>query len=315
MLTHLWRDGIFTRCWNKFRRVFNATIEKPTIVAAVTILIGTSLTAAADEARTERLDTEHLFGFVEGADIGSKGEKEFMIDSSLRAGKSAGTFADTATDFDIKYTAFENFRISTTATLAYYDIAGVTGIEDTRRAAIQSLSAEARFRVLNRTQAPFGLTVSVSPHWGLVDETSGVPTNHFGGEIQLLADRELVRDQLAGAVNLLFANDRARLRPFDGIEHESLLGAAAALSAQILPGLWLGGEVRYLRDYTGAALNAFSGQAVLVGSTAYMRLGQKAFVSTAWNFQVWGNAIAAPGALDLSNFERRQAKIRFGFEF
>jgi hypothetical protein len=149
----------------------------------------------------------------------------------------------------------------------------------------------------------------------LVDETSGVPTNHFGGEIQLLADRELVRGQLAGAVNLLFANDRARLRAFDGIEHESLLGAGAALSAQILPGLWLGVEARYLRDYSGAALNVFSGQAVYFGPTVYVRLGQKAFMSAAWDLQVWGGAIAAPGALDLANFERRQAKFRFGLEF
>jgi hypothetical protein len=58
--------------------------------------------------------------------------------------------------------------------LAYYDIAGVAGIEDARRAAIQSLSFDARFRIMDRTQAPFGLTLSVSPHWGLVEETSGV---------------------------------------------------------------------------------------------------------------------------------------------
>jgi hypothetical protein len=238
-----------------------------------------------------------------------------MIDSSLRAGKSTGTFGDTATDVDIKYTAFENFRISTTATLAYFDVAGVSGIENARRAAIQSLSAEGRFRVLDRAQAPFGLTVSVSPHWGLVDETSGVRTKHFGGEIQMLADWELVRNQLAGAVDFQFASDRARLLAFDGIEHESLLGTGAGLAAQISPDAWLGGEARYLRDYSGAALNAFSGQAVYVGPTIYMRLGRKTFVSAAWNFQVWGNAIAAPGALDLSNFERHQAKIRFGFEF
>jgi hypothetical protein len=37
--------------------------------------------------------------------------------------------------------------------------------------------------------------------------------------------------------------------------------------------------------------------------------------SAAWDFQIWGGAIAAPGALDLANFERRQAKFRLGFEF
>ena len=110
--------------------------------------------AAKEAAKAAEVDTEHLFGFVEGADIGSKGEKEFLIDSNVRAGKSSGTFADATTDLEIKYTALENFRISTTATLGYYDIAGVTGIENTRRAAIQSLSFDARFRVLDRTQAP-----------------------------------------------------------------------------------------------------------------------------------------------------------------
>jgi hypothetical protein len=89
----------------------------------------------------------------------------------------------------------------------------------------------------------------------------------------------------------------------------------AALAAQVMPGLWLGGEARYLRDYGGAALNVFSGQAVYVGPTLYARLGRKAFVSAAWDIQIWGGAITAPGALDLANFERHQAKLRFGFEF
>jgi len=31
-----------------------------------------------------------------------------------------------ATEFEINYTAFENFRVATTATLVYYDIAGAS---------------------------------------------------------------------------------------------------------------------------------------------------------------------------------------------
>jgi hypothetical protein len=133
--------------------------------------------------------------------------------------------------------------------------------------------------------------------------------------MQLLADRELMPDQLVGAVNLFFANDRARLLAFDGIEHESLLGAGGALAAQVMPGVWLGAEARYVRDYSGSTLNAFSGQALYIGPTFYARLGSKAFMSAAWDFQIWGGATGAPGALDLTNFERHQAKLRFGFEF
>jgi hypothetical protein len=82
-----------------------------------------------------------------------------------------------------------------------------------------------------------------------------------------------------------------------------------------MPNVWLGGEARYLRDYSGAALNAFSGQAVYVGPTLYARLSGNAFVSLAWNFQIWGGATTAAGSLDLVNFERNQANLRLGFEF
>jgi hypothetical protein len=328
MRAHAWRGGAFRRPGNRFPRVVPIVFPRVfkrvsknvfkaaagTAFAAIVILTGTSLVRAGDGDRTERLDTEHLFGFVEGADIGARGEKEFMIDSTMRAGKS-GAFTNTASDFEIKYTAFDNVRISTVATAAWYDIGGVAGMEDTRRAALQSLSADARFRVLDRERAPFGLTVSISPHWGFFDETSGVRASHFGGEIQVLADRELVRDRLAGAINLLFSNDRVRFHASDDLEKESLLGAGAALAAQIRPDVWIGGEARYLRDYSGAALNAFAGHAVYAGPTVYVRLGRNAFASAAWDFQIWGGAAAASGPLDLTNFERHQAKFRFGFEF
>jgi hypothetical protein len=315
MLKPLWREGAFPRRGQGFRPGFNSALGA---VATVTALIGIAISPMrADDidARTDQVDTEHLFGFNEGTDIGSEGERELVVDSTLRAGKSTGAFADMASQFELEYTAFQNLRISPAATLAYYDVDGVTGIEDARHAAIQSLSFDARFRMLDRSQAPFGLTLSVAPHWGLVDETSGVRTDHFGTEIQLLADRELKPDLLVGAVNLLFANDRVHLLASDGVERESLLGAGTALAAQIMPSVWLGGEARYLRDYNGAALNAFSGQAVYIGPTIYARLGGRAFMSAAWSFQMWGGVTAAPGALDLVNFERHQAKLRFGIEF
>jgi hypothetical protein len=315
MRAHLWRRDVSPHRGRRFRPTFLSMISTAAAVTVIIAMATAPIRADSAKTRTDPVDTEHLFGFIEGADIGSKGEREIVLDTTLRAAKSTGSFANSASELELKYTAFENFRISAAAALAYYNIAGVAGISDARRAALQSLSFDARFRVLDRSQAPFGLTLSVAPHWGLVDETSGVRTDHFGTEIRLFADRELARDRLVGAVNLLFANDRARLLASDGIEQESLLGAGAALAAQVMPGLWMGGEVRYLRDYSGAALNIFSGQAVYVGPTLYARLGRKAFVSAAWDIQIWGGAITAPGALDLANFERHQAKLRFGFEF
>jgi hypothetical protein len=256
-----------------------------------------------------------LFGFVEGADIGGQGQREFVVDSTLRGGRSAGTFADTASELEFKYTAFQNFRISAAASLAYYDVAGVAGIEDARHAAMQSMSVDARFAVLNRAQAPFGLTLSVSPHWGFVDETSGVPAGHYGTEIELLADRELAPDRLVAAINLLFANDRTRSIASDGLEHESLIGAGAALAAQIMPNLWLGGETRYLRDYGRFRTQCFRRSGALHRPNRLCAARRKRLRVGGVEFSDLGFAPAAAGALDLANFERHQVKLRFGFEF
>jgi hypothetical protein len=287
----------------------SALTGPPSLTAAAPAGAG----AAARDA--EQVDTEDVFGFVEGADIGRAGKQETEIDVASRSGKSTGTYGNAAAQVEYKYTAFDNFRVAGVATFAYYDIGGVTGLNDFGQVVVQSLSFDARFRLLDRDKAPFGLTLSVQPHWGFADETSGVPLNHFGWEALLLADRELVPKRVVGGVNFVFDTDRTRLLPNNVIEQAPTAGIGAALSAQALPGLWLGGELRYLRSYEGAALEAFSGQALYAGPTLYARIGKQGWMSAAFNVQVWGGAVGVPGALDLVNFERYQVKLRAGYEF
>ena len=279
-------------------------------------LVATSLRAFSENAvQRQELDTEHLFGFVEGADIGGPGEKEFVNDSTLRAGKASGSFATVTSEFEVKYTALSWFRASAGGDLGYYDAAGASGINNTHRAGVQSAFLDVRLHILDRNHAPVGLTLSIEPHWGFLDETSGIVSTHFGTETTLLLDREIVPNRLVGALNLLFANDRTRLLPSNGAQQESTVGAGMALAKQFMPGVWLGAEVRYLRNYDGPALNVFSGQAVYLGPTIYAPLTDKLWGSAAFEVQVWGGAVGVPGSLDLVNFERYQAKVRVGFNF
>jgi hypothetical protein len=289
------------------------------IAALAMGLLGSVATSHADGGRSGAgragVDTEHLFGFTEGTDIGTAGEREFESDSTFRSVKGSGTFADLASELEFKYTAFQNFRVSGLATFAYYDIAGVTGLDDRRQADLQSVSFNARFQVLDRDHSPFGLTLSVEPHWGFADEASGVPIRHFGWDGLLMVDRALVPDRLFGAFNLHFDTDRTRPLASGGAQQEPALGIGAALAGQVMSGVWVGGEVRYFRSYEGAGLDTLTGQAVYVGPTLWARLGNKAWLSAAFNVQVWGGAAGTTGALDLVNFERYQAKLRLGFDF
>jgi hypothetical protein len=286
-------------------------VLRPTFIAALGLIavLGTSAEAG------DIVDSEHLFGFTEGSDIGSKGERELKNETTLRLGKAAGSFGAGTSEAELKYTLSDNFRVSAAATLAYFDINGVPGLSDANRAAIQAASFSTRFRVLDRNKAPIGMTLSVEPHWGFVDETKGQRIRHFGTEVALLMDRELVPDRLLGALNVQFENDRVRPVAPSVVRHESILGFGLALTAQTRPGLWLGAEARYLRSYDGAALNTLSGQALYFGPTLFAALPNNYWLSAALDFQVSGRAVGIPGSLDLTTFERYQAKIRVGFSF
>lgn len=130
----------------------------------------------------------------------------------------------------------------------------------------------------------------------------------------MIAGRTL-RDRLFGALNLVFDTERTRVVNGSSVEEAPTFGAGAALAAQVFPDVWLGAETRYLRSYVGLTLDPFAGQAMFAGPTLYAKLGATAWVSAAWNVQLWGGGAAVPGALDLVNFERHEAKLRIGFTF
>jgi hypothetical protein len=261
------------------------------------------------------VDTEHMFGFTEGSDIGEAGEKELEVDSTGRFGKLDGSYNNVATALEAKYSFSDRFRLSAVATVAYYDIAGVSGFDDRRQAALQAVSFDARFRLFDREHAPFGLTLSVEPRRGFTDEMGGERADQYGAEIRMLADRELIPGRLFAALNVSYEPEQTRLRDSGETLRESMLGIGAALAMQVMPNVFIGAEARTLRQYEGLGLNSFAGQALYIGPTFYATFGQGYFLSAAWNVQVWGAVAGSSGALDLVNFERHQAKLRVGVAF
>src|SRR5262249_13202971 len=260
--------------------------------------------------KTGGVDTEHMFGFTEASDIGAAGEKELETDSTGRFGKLGGSYNNVATALEAKYSFSDRFRPSAVATVAYYDITGVDGIDDRRQGALQSVSFDARFRLFDREHAPFGLTLSVEPRRGFTDEMSGAPGDQYGADVRVLADRELIPGRLFAAFNVRYEPAQTRLRASGETLRESTLGIGAALAMQVMPSVFVGAEVRSLRHYEGLGLNDFAGQALYIGPTLYATFGEHYFISAAWNVQVWGAVAGSSGALDLVNFERHLLKLR-----
>src|SRR5215831_20122987 len=127
--------------------------------------------------KTVEVDTEHMFGFTEGSDVGEAGEKELETDLTDRFGKFDSSYNKVATALEAKYSFSDRFRVSAVATVAYYDIAGVSAFDDRRQTTLQSISLDARFRLFDREHAPIGLTLSVEPRRGFTDDMSGEGTD------------------------------------------------------------------------------------------------------------------------------------------
>lgn len=63
------------------------------------------------------------------------------------------------------------------------------------------------------------------------------------------------------------------------------------------------------------AVDRFTGNALFVGPTFYGKFSEKAWMSAAWSAQVAGHGHNEIAALDLTNFERHRALLRFGYNF
>jgi hypothetical protein len=289
-------------------------------IIALSVLAGGAWARDADDTtktrdRANEVDTEHIFGFVEGGDIGERGDLELEKESALRFGKRAGAYAAVSTLFDLKYVPFEHMLVSPGMLLAYHGIAGVPDLADRQQITFQGLWFEAKYQFIDREKAPFGLTLFAAPRWTRIDEKSGERADQYSAEFTLSLDKEIVPAKVFGAFNLIYEPEISHSRETGERQREANLGAGVALSGQIRPGVFVGAEARYLRSHEGLIPNALKGEAFFLGPTFYTKLTANSFMSVAWSPQIAGRAVGEAGGLDLTNFERHQVRFRLGIEF
>jgi hypothetical protein len=270
---------------------------------------------SSHEADKEEVDTEHIFGFSMGSDIGEKGELELEFENIGTFGKRTGSYSAFSGQTQLKYTLTDNFGIAPGFTLNSNRIKGVEGFDDVGRTSVGGASVEMRYKVLDREKAPFGLTLRVQPGWNRIDDATGLCVEQYGNEFLLLMDKEIIKDRLYGAINIGYGVAATRLKATNAWSHDSDLSIQGAVSYGFFKGFLAGAEIRYLRAYDGLGLDRFKGDAVYLGPTFSTKLAKNVGLSGTVNFQVAGKALDDPRSLDLVNFERVQAMLRLNILF
>ena len=272
--------------------------------------------ARAEDASSWRdIETKYIFGFTTGSGIGLEGEKEFTVDSIGRFGKRDGHYAATETKYEFEFTPSQFIQIEFGALGSTHNIGGVTDLDDRRQVALSGAFAELRYLAIERTSSnPLAVTLAIEPTVRLIDETGGARVRNYEFETIVNADIELLKNRLFAGFNLLYEPE-VTWNALGDTQREAKFGGSAALSLRIASNVVVGGEVWYLRHYDSAALTAFTGDAVMLGPTLYIQFTPKMFMTAAWNTQVWGREVGNPVSLNLAEFQRHRAKLKFAVEF
>jgi hypothetical protein len=280
------------------------------------VIFGCAGIAHADDASSwKEIETKYIFGFTTGSGIGLEGEKEFTIDTIGRFGKRDGHYAATETKYEFEFTPTQFIQIEFGALGSSHHISGVPDLDDRRQFAATGAFAELRYLAIERTSNnPLSVTLAVEPTVRLTDETSGARVRNYEFETTINADLELLRNRLFAGVNLLYEPE-VTWQPTGEVQREATTGISGALALRIASNVVVSGEVWYLRHYDAANLSAFTGDAVMLGPSIYIQFTPKMFMTAAWNAQVWGREIGNPVSLNLAEFQRHRARLKFAWEF
>jgi len=285
------------------------------LCAAAFLLWCNGAARAQDASSWHDIETKYIFGFTIGSGIGLEGEKEFTVDSIARFGKRDGHYTASETKYEFEFTPTQFIQIEFGALGSTHNIGGVSGLDDRNQVAATGAFAELRYLALERTSNnPLAVTLAIEPTVRLVDETSGQRVRNYEFETIVNADLELMKNRLFAGFNLLYEPE-VTWAPMGNVQREAKFGGSAALSLRIASNVVVGGEVWYLGHYDAANLTAFTGDAVMLGPTLYIQFTPKMFMTAAWNTQVWGREVGNPVSLNLAEFQRHRAKLKFAWEF
>jgi hypothetical protein len=263
----------------------------------------------------DEVDTSDIFGFTEGSDTSDKDTRVLFHEVIGHFGRRDG-FARLRGSLGFAYSPSDHLQVAILAASDYEQARGDPLDNGLRGSLDFGLVASAKYRILQREKESwFGLAVQFAPYWQRGAEITGGEHDKYGAEIRLMADYEIIRKNLIGAINLVYRPEGQNW-PDGTSTQTSHFEATGAVSAQVATDLYVGAELRYLAHYDGAFFNRFSGWGLFAGPTIYASLGENAYIGAAWSIQIAGGAAEEPSLnLDLGNFERHQVRIKSGITF
>lgn len=276
-------------------------VKKPSPVVAVS--------AACKETKALPADA---FGFATGSDVADLGSWGIGLDTAASAGSRGGSAYTLAPTVQVSGSFLPCLEVGPYGFLSYTNFKPYGGGASTKTTVFGG-GLEIKYKLLGRAPHGIGLTFAVSPNFASSDASPGLNYSQFGNSYRLLADAELVKGKLYGALNV----ELFQTMPYNTPAlNSSTLAFRGALTTPINDALFLGAEASYQRAYTGAWLGRYQANAIYVGPTFFWAINDKFTLNGTWAYQVAGSSKVSPGrGLGIDNFSRHQARLKLAYAF
>jgi hypothetical protein len=182
-----------------------------TLGVALAIACASSVAAADDDERPKAgqagnpfyvLDTKNLFGFLEGADVGEKGDRSLEFETTGSFGEAQGLYRSIEQEFIFENALTDSFGLELGAHVLGQDIRRAPDLPGFVGVNFMGVSAEFRYVVMRRTaDVPIQVTLTAQPEYNSIAE-AGRQANDVTATFRAVADIISGDRRLYGAVNL-----------------------------------------------------------------------------------------------------------------
>src|SRR5689334_19636431 len=157
------------------------------------------------------LDTKNLFGFLEGADVGEKGDRSLEFETTGSFGKAQGLYRSVEQEFIFEPTLTDSLGIEFGAHVLGQDVQRAPDLPDFAGVNFMGASVELRYVLIHRTpEDPIQVTLTAEPEWNSIGD-AGQAISDFSTTFRAIADVTSSDRRVYGAVNFVYAPDSARL--------------------------------------------------------------------------------------------------------
>ena len=276
----------------------------------------TAAFAASSLLATEAHADENLFAYSYGSETLPKGGSEAYLWATDRRGKGVGDYNAQDYKFELEHGFSDRFQSSLYVNFVSHHIKGLEPeLENQDRDfAWNGLQASFKYAFTSPYKDGLGVAIYVEPGFARYGKKSGERENQISLETKLLLQKNFMQDKLIWVGNIT-AEQEFEYEGGGEWESELEFELSSGLAYNVAPGLHLGVEGRYANAFENFP-NEFerADYALFAGPTVHYAT-KKWWATLSYQPQISGGPNVRSGSRNLADYEKREIRLKLGYNF